>query len=95
MDNSTKKGTIKDLMNKWVEWEKSTKQLYQEMRQELTTMGEIAAAIRLDEYICDVSSELHNAEKMLLRLEAINYDLVAIMDLQDKLHKKYKKKIGW
>ena len=95
VDSGTKRNAVKELMNKWVEWEKSTKQLYQEMRQELTTMGEIAAAIRLDEYICDVSSELHNAEKMLLRLEAINYDLVAIMDLQDKLHKKYKKKIGW
>ena len=95
VDTNTKKQTIKELMTKWVEWERKTKKFYQEMRQELTTIGEIAAALKLDCYILDVSSELHDAEKKLLKLETINYDIVHIIEWQDKLHKIYKKKLGW
>ena len=65
------------------------------MRQELTAIGELAAAMKLDCYICDVSSELHDAEKKLLRLETLNYDIQAIIEWSEVLHKKYKKKLGW
>lgn len=95
VDNGTKKQSLKELMTKWIEWERKTKKFYQEMRQELTTINELAAALKLDTYIRDVSSELHIAEKILIKLETYNYDLVAVMDWQDTLHKKYKKKLGW
>jgi len=48
-------------MNKWIEWEKSTKKLYQEMRQELTIINDLDAALELDKYIRDVSKELSHA----------------------------------
>ena len=65
------------------------------MRQELTAIGELAAAMKLDCYICDVDKELHNAEKILIKLDTLGYDLSTIILWQDSLHKKYKKKLGW
>ena len=32
VDNGTKKSALKELMGKWIEWEKKTKQFYSEMR---------------------------------------------------------------
>jgi hypothetical protein len=65
------------------------------MRQELTAIGELAAAMKLDCYICDVDKELHYAEKKLIKLETLGYDLATIISWQGKLHKIYKKKLGW
>lgn len=95
VDNNTKRNAIKELMEKWIKWEQETKKLYQEMRQELTVLGEIAAALYIDQYIIDVDEELHDAQKKLIRLETINYDLVEITNWQEHLYKKYKKKLGW
>lgn len=95
VDVGTKRGAVKDLMTKWVEWERKTKKFYQEMQQELTTLGELDAAMKIDCYIRDVSKELHNAEKQLIKLETISYDIGTIISWQESLHKKYKKKLGW
>jgi hypothetical protein len=48
-------------MNKWIAWERSTKELYQVMRQELVSIGEIAASLYIDKCICDVTKELRHA----------------------------------
>ena len=95
IDAGTKRNSVKELMGKWVDWEKSTKKFYQEMRQELTAIGELAAAMEIDCYICDVSKELCHAEKKLLKLESLGYDMQDIMEMEDKLARKYKKKLGW
>ena len=95
VDASTKQKTIKELMTKWVEWERSTKKLYQEMRQELAALNELDAAMKIDHYIYDVSKELSNVEQQLLDLEAINYDMSVIIPEQKSLQHKYKKKLGW
>lgn len=95
VDNATKKSAVKELVTTWVEWERSTKKLYQEMWQELTAIGEIAAAAKLKHYICEVDKELHDAEKKLIKLESLGYDIETIIKWQDSLHKKYKKKLGW
>ena len=95
VDTTTKQKSIKELMTKWVEWENSTKLLYQQMQKELVALNEIDAAIKIETYIKDVSKELKNAEKDLLNLEAINYDMTVIIPQQEVLYHKYKKKIGW
>ena len=59
------------------------------MRQELIALNEIDAALELDKYIRDVSKELHFAEKSLLNLESINYDMSLIIDWQNHLYNKY------
>ena len=95
VDIGTKRNSIKDLMNKWVEWERSTKKLYQEMRQELDALNELAAAQFIDTLIADVSKELRHAERKLLMLDTIGYDIVEIAQEQEELYHKYKKKSGW
>lgn len=95
VDTGTKKTSLKDLMTKWIEWERSTKKLYQEMRKELEALGELDAAMEIDKYIRDVSKELSHAEKILLKLESVNYDMVYIEEWMEDLDRKYTKKLGW
>lgn len=92
VDNGTRKNAIRELSEKWVAWEKETKKLYQAAHKELEELGEIAAVIEIDKYIEDVSKELAYAEKELLQLETVGYDMSFIMKRQKKLYKKYK---GW
>lgn len=95
VDGGTKRNSIKELMEKWIKWEQETKKLYQEMRQELIQLNEIAAALYIDKFINDVDKELSHAQKKLIRLETIGFDLIEIMNWQERLYKKYTKKLGW
>ena len=87
VDTGTKRTSIKELMVKWIEWERSTKKLYQEIRKELDSLNEIDAAIKIDKYINNVSKELSYAERQLLEFETIGYDIITIIDW-DKNYKK-------
>lgn len=95
VDTGTKLRAIKELVTKWVAWERSTKKLYQEMQNELIQLKEFDSARKLNEYIHDVSTELHDVEKLLLKLETVSYDPIFITEWSDALNKKYKKKLGW
>lgn len=95
VDGGTKRNTIKDLTEKWIKWEQETKKLYQEMRQKCIEINEVAAALYIDKYICDVSKELSHAQKQLIDFETIGYDLIEITKQQEDLYKKYTKKFGW
>ena len=79
VDSATKRNSIKSMMEKWIEWEKTTKKLYQQKYQEF---GEIAAADKVKCYICDVDEELKHAEKKFIQLETVNYDLSVIVQEQ-------------
>ena len=54
-----------------------------------------AAAAFVDKLIDDVSTELRHAEKKLIYLETIGYDMITIIDHQEELYNKYKKKLRW
>ena len=95
VDVGTKRSAVRELLTKWVEWERSTKKLYQEMRHELALLNEFAAAAFIDKLIEDVSTELRHAEKKLIYLETIGYDMITIIDHQEDLYNKYKKKLRW
>lgn len=95
VDTGTKRNAIKECMTKWVEWERSTKQIYQELRHELSIINEYAAAQHIDTLIEDVNKELRHAERQLITLETIGYDIVQIADWQEDLYKKYNKKLRW
>ena len=95
VDAGTKRNAIKEFMEKWIKWEQDTKKLYQEMRQELYNIGEVAAASFIDAYIEDVTKELCHAQKKLVRFETIGYDIIKIIEWQDEWEKKYTKKLGW
>ena len=93
VDTGTKKSSVKAGVERWVKWEKETKQLYQDMYKELIDIGEIAAAEKIACYVCDVDCELKYAERKHLDLESINYDLPTIVIEQHDLHEKYCQKL--
>lgn len=84
VDVNSKRNAIKTGIEKWVAWEKETKKLYEKMYQELMTLGEIAAAQKVLDLICDVTCELKDAEQYHLNKRATDYDMVYIIEEQDK-----------
>jgi len=82
VDVNTKRNSTKTMMEKWVNWERDTKKLYQDMYKELININEIAAADCILCYINDVDDELKHAEKKLFKLEALGYDISTIIHWQ-------------
>lgn len=89
----TRKSSIQAGIEKWVNWEKDTKVLYERLYQELIKINEVAAAKEFCNYIKDVDDELADACQQHLSLMAIDFDISDIMMKQDKIKKDYKKKL--
>ena len=85
--------SIEAAYEKWIKWEKETKDLYQNYYTQLLNIKQGAAALFLQEYLKDVDNELQEAESQLLDLKAINFDMSLVIDRQDKTCKKYKRMI--
>lgn len=93
VDGGTRKTAIREGMIRWVEWERQTKNLYEQMYKALIENNEIASATFVKELIRDVDYELAEAEKYYIHKEAIGYDIVSIMDEQKTWEKNYTNKI--
>lgn len=94
VDSSTKRNGIKSGLEKWMNWETETKQLYEQMYKELIGLNEISAAIEVSKLIEDVSGELKDIYEYILHKKAIDYDLTEIIAEQSHKHKKYRKALG-
>lgn len=92
VDSATKKTAIKNGLTAWQAWEAKSKKLYEKAYTELCDIGEIATACKIKELVCDVDCELKNADRLVIKLETIGYDLNTITLFQDEMHEKYKKK---
>ena len=90
VDVQTKKNAIKTAMDKWVSWEKSTKEKLEGYYCELLDLNEISTAIFLTQFIEDVDCELKWAERKQLDLMSVDYDMSYIMEQQRKMHDKFK-----
>lgn len=66
----------------WVDWEKETKLLYENMYSELLDIGEISDTIILRELVSDVTNELALAIEYKMNKELTNYDMVLIIEEQ-------------
>ena len=93
VDVNNKRSAIKDVIKKWVEWEKDTKNLLSSSYKQLYELGEIDGALKIAYFIKDVSNELATAQSKLINLETSSYDIVYIIDEQPELYEKYSKKI--
>lgn len=92
VDQSTLQKSIKDGLEKWRSWEAETKELYQNLYSEMQANKEVASAVKIINLIKSVDQELKHIDRLCLALKSINYDLVFIREIQDKLHSKYKDK---
>lgn len=93
VDASTRKSAIAAGIEKWVAWETNTKAFYQNMFQELITIGEVAAAMELKFFLLDVDEELATAQQKHIEQKSIDYDITSIISVQEDIYQKYKKKI--
>ena len=65
----------------WVNWERSTKELYSVSFRKLLDEERVDEANFVNELLKDVSKELNKAEELQLYLDAIDYDIIEIMDM--------------
>ena len=93
VDTTTKKNAVRSGLEKWVEWERDTKHLYEQMYKEAMEIGEVASAMKIKCLVKDVDKELKHAERYLISKEAINYDMPTIIQEQKSKHDKYKRKM--
>ena len=91
VDVSTKRKAVKDGADKWLDWEKETKELYEYVYRELINNGDVGFAIELSKYIQDVSQEVVNAYQDVIDLRSVDYDMTYVLQLQDDKQRKYKK----
>ena len=92
VDAQTKRNAIETGMNKWIEWERETKELLEDSIKELYTAGNVADSMFLKEILTHVSRELKYAERKSIELNTMNYSIKEIVQEQGYLHDKYKKK---
>lgn len=90
VDAATKRTAVRDAVGRWVSWETGTKKLYEQKYVELISLGEVAAAEFVKDYINDVSDELKYAERKQLALSAMGYDMIMIVSEQPEIHDHYK-----
>lgn len=92
VDVSTKRSAIKSAFQAWIDWENGTLKMYEKAYGELIELGEIALAMFIKNYMCDVEKELKYARRMNIDLKSIDYDMSVIVPEQEKIHEKYKEK---
>lgn len=93
VDANTKRSAVKSAFEKWVSWEKDTKDLYERMYKELMELGEVAAAEKMTCFIHDVDHELKKAEKKHLNLLAVDFSISYIIGDQEHMYDKYADKM--
>lgn len=93
VDMATRKSAMQLGIDKWVTWEQSTKNLYEQMYKELLEIGEVAAAAEIKCYIVDVDCELANAQQEMIEEKMIDFNISDIMTIQEDLYQKYINKL--
>ena len=89
VDTQTKQQAVKNAMEMWVKWERDTLKLYEQLYSELIANDDICAGLYVADLIKDVSEEVKAAELLHIELSTLKYDILAIAEMQDELHKKY------
>lgn len=93
VDPKVRQTAIKTGVDQWVKWERETKAMLEQHYQNLINLNEIAIAEKVSETIKHVDEELSHAEKKLLFLKAIEYNISDIMNEQEEVCHHFKKKI--
>ena len=92
VDSKTRIQAIEEGFNEWLRWENVTKQLYSDTYFSLSSI-DIPASEFVKKLILDVEEEIVYAKNELLAKRSIGFDIVSIMEEQDKIERSFKKKI--
>lgn len=88
-----RKQAVEKAFQEYQEWESETKELYSQYAKDLMSWGDVADSQEVCKLVCDVDYELKTLDRMIIKLKAISYDAIGVIDLQDELHEHYKKKL--
>ena len=93
VDINTRKEAIAAGFDEWVNWESSTKKLYEDSYKSLVSIGDIASAIFISNYIEAVNKELAYAMNERVSKRAMNFDMTSIVEEQPSILKVFSKKL--
>lgn len=89
VDVNNKRSAVKDIMKKWVDWEKETKLLLASSYKQLNEIDEINSAKKIACYLKEVSDELAGALEDYINLDSLGYDIVYMVDIQQEWYHIY------
>lgn len=92
VNNEHRKKYLKQMIEKWVEWERKTKVLYQQSYKQLCDMGEVATARKVGCLIEAVDCELKKAERLHIKLVELDFDIKSLVLFEDEMHDHYAEK---
>lgn len=84
VDMKTKQIAIQQGLEMWLNWETGTYDLFQKLYQELMKISKVHDAEIVKELICDVKEELEKIHQYKLNKISTNYDMIYIVEEQDK-----------
>lgn len=82
--------SVMDLANSWIRWEETAFDSFNKAYKDLFNECEFVAAKFIRGFAVDTAEELTWARSEQLKLQAVHYDMVYIMDQQPVLKKKFK-----
>lgn len=89
VNTSEKRSAVKQLMKKWVDWEKETNALLQKSYKQLFEINEICSMLKISDFLRENSKELAAAEEKQINLEVSGYNIDTIIQEQKELYHKY------
>ncbi len=93
VDISTKRTAIRDLFNKWLQWEENTQLLLNNCYKQLYDLKQFTSCDKILSLLNDVNEELTESRNQYINLESSGYDIVFILESQQQLYKNYIHKI--
>ena len=90
---STRKQAMETALDTWINWEEETKTLYEGFYTELLNTDHVAEAEFVKGYILDVEDEIVYARNEKILKTAMAFDIVSILEEQNKVMKFFKDKI--
>lgn len=92
IDDSVVPKFVRMALTEWYEWEKESKEILEEICQQMQDMGLHADVEYVKDCIVDGEKECKKVMRLYEQLNGTGYDATAIHGMQDKYHEKYKKK---
>lgn len=93
MDINTRRNAVKSGIEKYVHWEEQVKNFLEDMYTQTMSQRHVAMSFKIKQLIQSVEKEIEKAKQTYLELKAIDYDLSVIIEKQQGLAKKYRKKL--
>lgn len=90
----TKQKAVEDAFTAYRAWEVETKEVYSAYAGKLREMGHEADCTIVDKLVDNVDKEIKCLDRIMLNLISCGYDMTYIVEEQQTLHDKYKKREG-